>query len=62
MKALCNNVKTKVYFYELVIKLSKLVNTPLNVSLRETEVVNLLLSLTILMSRKDNELFILISR
>ena len=33
MKALCNNVKTKVYFYELVIKLSKLVNTPLNVKL-----------------------------
>ena len=55
LKALCNNVKIKAYLYELGIKLPKLVNTPLNVGLRLTDVVNLLFSSTILMSRKDKK-------
>ena len=61
MRALCNNVKIKAYLCELGTKLSKLVTTPLNVGLRQTEVLNLLFSLTILMSRTNNELFLSIS-
>ena len=61
LKALCNNVKIKVYLYQLGIKLLKLVNTPENVGLQQTEVVNLLFLVTVLMSWKDNELFISIS-
>ena len=61
LKALCNSVKIKVYLYQLGIKLLKLVNTPENGGLQQTEVVNLLFLVTVLMSRKDNELFISIS-
>ena len=61
LKALCNSVKIKVYLYQLGIKLLKLINTPENGGLQQTEVVSLLFLVTVLMSWKDNELFISIS-
>ena len=52
---LCNKVKSKLYLYDFVMKLPKLVKTLLKVGLHKTEVFDLLLSLLILISRNDME-------
>ena len=56
------NVFTKPCLYDLGIKLSKLVNTPLKVGFLNTEVVNLLFSLQILTSKNEKLLLFLASK
>ena len=51
--SLCNKVNSKLYSYDFVMKLPKLVRTLLKVGLHKTEVVDLLLPL--LISRNDME-------
>ena len=46
------NVLTKPCLYDIGMKLSKLVNTPLKASFLKTEVINLLFSLQIVKSKK----------
>ena len=45
------NVLTKPYLYDIGIKLSNLVNKPLNVGFLKTEVANLLFSLQVFTSK-----------
>ena len=52
---MCDKVNSKLYLYDLGIEVPKFIKTLLNVGLWQTEVVNFLLSLLILMSRNDME-------
>ena len=58
---MCDKVSRKLYLYDLGMEVPKFIKTLLNVGLWETEVVNLLLSLLILMSRNDIEFSLSVS-
>ena len=58
---MCDKVSRKLYLYDLGMEDPKFIKTLLNVGLWQTEVVNLLLSLLILMSRNDMEFSLSVS-